>query len=54
MTVSDDGSGFGKTVSLMGNGLKNMRQRAESHQWLLNIKSEPGAGTTLILKAAIA
>ena len=54
MTVTDDGTGFGKTGSLMGNGLKNMRQRAERHQWQLNICSEPGAGTTLILKAAIA
>ncbi|HSC36463.1 MAG TPA: triple tyrosine motif-containing protein, partial [Chitinophagaceae bacterium] len=54
MTVWDDGTGFAKTVSLMGNGLKNMRQRAESHRWQLNIQSEPGTGTTLILKAAIA
>ena len=54
MTISDDGAGFSKTVSFMGNGLKNMLERAKNHQWQLNVQSEPGTGTTLTLKAIIA
>jgi len=54
MTISDDGAGFSKTGSFMSNGLKNMLERAKIHQWQLNIQSEPGTGTTLILKAIIA
>jgi signal transduction histidine kinase len=54
MTISDDGVGFAKNGSFMSNGLRNMMERAKSHQWQLNIQSEPGTGTILILKAAIA
>lgn len=54
MTISDDGKGFCTPGSFAGNGLRNMMERAKSHQWLLNIQSETGAGSVLTLKAVIA
>jgi len=54
MTVSDNGVGFDTTAPLINNGLKNMRERAERHQWKLNIRSAFGAGTSINLKAQIA
>lgn len=54
MTVADNGAGFNGSTSFTGNGLKNMKERAENHQWQLTIQSHPGEGTTLILKAVIA
>jgi signal transduction histidine kinase len=54
MTVVDNGTGFNGSASFMGNGLKNMKERAENHQWQLTIQSNPGEGTVLALKAVIA
>lgn len=54
MIVSDNGKGFDMTVPLINNGLKNMQERANTHQWQLNINSKPGAGATITLKARIA
>jgi ligand-binding sensor domain-containing protein/anti-sigma regulatory factor (Ser/Thr protein kinase) len=54
MIVSDNGKGFDMSIPLINNGLKNMQERAESHQWQLHINSKPGAGATITLKARIA
>lgn len=54
MTISDNGSGFDKSMPQLNYGLKNMKARAQSHSWQLLIQSEPGAGTTLTLRAAVA
>jgi len=54
MIVSDNGVGFDTTAPLINNGLKNMQERAERHQWKLNIQSAFGGGTSIYLKAQIA
>jgi signal transduction histidine kinase len=50
MTVSDNGIGFNSDQVQQGNGIHNMRQRAALRNDLLNIHSEPGKGTTVILE----
>jgi signal transduction histidine kinase/ligand-binding sensor domain-containing protein len=54
MSIADDGKGFDCIVDSMGNGLKNLRERATRHKWHLTIHSAPGSGTTLSLKADVA
>ena len=55
LTVQDDGLGFDvqqpvRSHSLGGNGLKNMRARAEKMGGALTLTSTPGLGTTVSLK----
>lgn len=60
MTIADDGKGFGATIPLMSNGLKNMKERAASHRWRLDIrhndaivsKGQQGVTLTLCLPAS--
>jgi signal transduction histidine kinase len=54
MTIADDGTGFSETAACAGNGLKNMKERAACHRWQLSMRSNPGRGTTLIVRAKIA
>jgi ligand-binding sensor domain-containing protein/two-component sensor histidine kinase len=55
MVVADEGEGFGTTkMSLAGNGLKNMQQRAEEINADLNITSSPQKGTAVQLKMPLA
>jgi ligand-binding sensor domain-containing protein/two-component sensor histidine kinase len=54
MVIADDGKGFDKAVSISGNGLKNIRERAQRHKWQLIIQSSPGSGSILTIKADIA
>jgi ligand-binding sensor domain-containing protein/anti-sigma regulatory factor (Ser/Thr protein kinase) len=56
MEIRDDGKGFDQgtvgssnRVSLSGNGLNNMKNRARELNGEITIQSEPGKGTTLIL-----
>jgi streptogramin lyase/two-component sensor histidine kinase len=51
MIIADDGIGFDTNAPLINNGLRNMQERAKNHHWQLHIKSEPGAGTSMTLKA---
>jgi ligand-binding sensor domain-containing protein len=53
MTVSDNGVGFDMHVHGDGNGLRNMRLRAESLSGELAVTSSPATGTTVILRAPI-
>ncbi|GAO42663.1 ligand-binding sensor domain-containing protein [Flavihumibacter petaseus] len=57
VTISDNGKGFaaagGATVT-RGNGLRNMRQRAEQAGGSLAIVSAPGKGTRIILTVPLA
>lgn len=46
--VEDDGRGFDTTSTPQGSGLQNMRDRLEALGGGLEIRSAPGAGTTLI------
>jgi len=55
MHIKDDGKGFntvvaGESRSSSGNGLRNMRQRAEQMKGNLRINSSAGNGTEIILE----
>jgi two-component system, NarL family, sensor histidine kinase UhpB len=50
MTISDNGIGFYIDQASTGNGIHNMQQRAASHKDHLQIKSEPGQGTVVMLE----
>jgi len=45
--VSDDGKGFDANESYEGNGLKNMKQRAEQLNANFSIHSSAGSGTRI-------
>jgi signal transduction histidine kinase len=47
--VSDNGIGFDPNQATEGNGLHNFEQRAEDHEMQLNIDSEQGVGTKIVL-----
>ena len=48
MRVSDDGKGFDPEVRTDGFGLIGMRERAELAGGTLELRSAPGAGTTIV------
>ncbi|MDB6038129.1 MAG: hypothetical protein JWM99_1970 [Verrucomicrobiales bacterium] len=52
LTIRDNGVGFNPEAPASGNGLKNLRARAEKIGARLSIKSFPGQGTTLIFTAS--
>jgi signal transduction histidine kinase len=47
VTIHDDGEGFDGEVSAAGQGLRNMRARAESIQGGFSLSTAPGRGTAL-------
>jgi len=47
--VKDNGKGFDRAATAMGNGLQNMEQRAKNAGAQLSIESKPGSGTTVKL-----
>ncbi len=47
LEVQDNGRGFDAAASHQGNGLKNLRRRAEKLRGRLDIASMPGKGTTI-------
>jgi signal transduction histidine kinase len=47
VTISDDGEGFDGGETPAGQGLKNMRARAESIEGGFSLRSTPGRGTAL-------
>jgi len=53
MLIRDNGKGFDLNQLTEGNGLKNMRKRAEEIGAKLLIESFPGSGTLIQLKIAI-
>jgi len=50
LKVEDDGKGFDMDNFVPGNGLANMRQRAEEMNAVLSISSAPGKGSSITLK----
>jgi two-component sensor histidine kinase len=50
LVLEDDGSGFDMDENLKGNGLKNMRKRADLLNAEVQIDSKPGSGTKLLFK----
>jgi signal transduction histidine kinase len=53
LTVRDYGKGFDTAASNHGNGLGNMKVRANELHGVLNIHSTPGEGTTIELSAPL-
>ena len=47
VAVSDDGIGFDETAVIEGQGVANMRSRAEAIEGALTLRSNPGRGTTI-------
>jgi len=47
LVVQDDGKGFDVSVAAAGNGLRNIRFRAQQIRYTANILSFPGGGTTV-------
>jgi signal transduction histidine kinase len=53
ITIEDNGKGFNKDSVLQGLGLKNVRSRVEYLKGQLDIKSEPGEGTSIHIDCII-
>ncbi len=53
MLIRDNGKGFDATQTTQGNGLKNMKKRAEEIRGHLWVDSALGEGTTIQLKIAV-
>ena len=53
LRIEDDGCGFDVAATTAGNGLANLRHRAEKIGGTLKIMSEPGKGTRVTLEAAL-
>jgi len=51
--IKDNGVGFDVPNADAGNGMGNMKKRAEAMQGQLSIVSEKGAGTTVVLKIPV-
>jgi signal transduction histidine kinase len=51
--VQDNGVGFNPGAKSSGNGLKNLKRRAQEIGGHLEIESSPGGGTTIMLTAPI-
>lgn len=49
LSIEDDGRGFDPAVEHEGHGLANLRQRAQALAARLEIRSAPGAGTTIVV-----
>ena len=49
LDVSDDGRGFDVGTARRGNGLANLRKRAAALEADLEVRSEPGRGTRIVL-----
>lgn len=53
LQIADNGTGFDVTRASSGNGLANLRRRAQEIGAALQLKSEPGAGTRLNLRVPL-
>jgi two-component system sensor histidine kinase UhpB len=53
LVISDNGKGFNVRQDTEGNGLKNMKKRAQEIDGQLFINSEPGKGTSVQLNVAV-
>ena len=53
LEVKDDGLGLDQSTMQYGNGMENMKQRAEKWKATLQISSAPGLGTSIVLEMKI-
>ncbi len=51
LIIKDNGKGFDVNAETEGYGLKNMKERADQINYDIEIKSSPGGGTSIILRA---
>lgn len=51
--ISDNGRGFDPHTAALGNGVRNMRSRADLRHWRLHVTSTPGEGARISLVAAL-
>lgn len=49
LEIKDNGKGFNENTLLSGNGMKNMKQRAEKWKSVLTVDSEHEKGTSIVL-----
>ena len=54
VTLTDDGRGFDPQHAADGNGLANMRERGRKLGGAMELMTEPGRGTTILLTAPLA
>jgi signal transduction histidine kinase len=47
LQIADDGAGFDAAHACSGNGLANLRRRAQEIEADLKLETRPGAGTTI-------
>jgi signal transduction histidine kinase len=52
LSIQDNGIGFDPAARTSGNGLRNLRARAVKMGAELEVRSQPGEGTTLVLSVA--
>jgi hypothetical protein len=48
LRIKDDGAGFDTNQSASGQGIANMHARAEEFGGILELKSRPGTGTSVV------
>jgi signal transduction histidine kinase len=53
LEVADDGRGFDPSSARRGNGLANLRKRAAALGAGLDVRSEPGRGTRVVLSVPL-
>ena len=53
-TVADDGHGYDSSTTAMGSGIQNMADRLSALGGSLNVRSTPGAGTTVAGRIPVA
>jgi two-component sensor histidine kinase len=53
LEVSDNGKGFDENIIIPGNGIQNMKQRAEKWNADLIVRSSPGKGTMISLEMKV-
>ncbi len=53
ITVEDDGTGFDPLLPTSGTGLSNIKERVQIMEGFIELRSEPGNGTTIYLEIPI-
>lgn len=53
MVITDNGAGFDSAAEQTGNGLKNIASRAAAMNAIVQIKSIPGTGTSIVLEKTV-
>jgi signal transduction histidine kinase len=49
LRIEDDGEGFDSSLLTLGNGIRNMTERARQIRYFCRVDSAPGAGTRILI-----